>query len=87
MSIERFREHSGSRYFASPGYLKEVDPDVFQLFRSIEEEQLDRHGKPVREKLKEIPVGPPLREAKQGERVVLRSFHPVTNRELKLTPL
>jgi hypothetical protein len=87
MGAHRFQApSSSSKYFATPAYLKELEPGTFQLFRSIEEEQLDPStGKLIREKVRDLPIGPPLREAKDGEQVILRSFHPVTKRELILT--
>lgn len=75
--------------FASPAYLKEVDPGTYMLYRNIEVEVFDKEkGYPVREKVKELCISVrPLRLLQHGEdesRVVLKTVHPVTAQELKL---
>jgi len=76
------------RSFLTPGYIKEIEPGLYGVFRNVEVEEKDaRTGRPVREKLQEFgPLGKPLREARKGEeeRVVLRSHHPTENRPLDL---
>ncbi len=76
------------RSFLSPGYVKEIEPGVYGIFREVQTEQKDNNGNLVREPLGEPlgPLGKPLREARKGEEhlVVLRSFHPKEKRPIDL---
>lgn len=70
------------RTFASAAYLQEVEKGTFQLFRDLyvmENGEKEKIGKP-------IPVGFPLREVEKGEeqRVVIKTVHPNTMKELHL---
>ena len=96
--IERSREACNSeadarkpkkvpRTFLSPAYLKVIEDKTFGLFRSVTIEEFDRtRGYPVRVPAGEIGPIRVLREAEPGEeaRVVLKTFHPLTMKELSL---
>lgn len=77
---------SAPRVFASPAFLKALEKDLYGLFRSIETEEKDeRTGAVVREKVKDVGPLALFREAREGDEVSMRTVHPVTARELKLT--
>jgi hypothetical protein len=81
---------SKPKVFASPAFLKIMDKDVYGLFRSIIVEEFNETtGKTVREKVKDVGPISLLRELRKGEdkKVVLRTHHPVDNRELSLVEL
>jgi len=88
MSKKEKKPQPKMKTFLTPGYIKELDNDLYGVFRNVEVEEKDkRTGRWVREKLQELgPLGKPLREARKGEEamVVLRSHHPITNLPLEL---
>lgn len=88
MSKKEKKPEPKMKTFLTPGYIKELDTDLYGVFRNVEVEEKDkRTGRWVREKLQELgPLGKPLREARKGEeaKVVLRSHHPITNLPLDL---
>lgn len=80
------------RTFASQAYLREVERGVYQLYRDVVVEVLQKDGKYAREKTgKSICVSPfPLREFRDGDderQVVLNSFHPTEARPLRLVEI
>lgn len=81
---------AGPRVFATPAFLREVEPGTFMVYRSIEVEVLEEGtGRTVREKMRDLAVSPfPLREfdpaVDAASSVVLRTVHPTTGRLLRL---
>ena len=78
------------RTFLGKAYLQILERNLYGIFRDVLVEEDDpKTGKPVREKLKSLGPLKLLREAEKGEeqRVVLRSHHPVENREISLVEL
>lgn len=78
---------NGDRYFMGKGYIMELEKGLFGLFRNVEVESVDKKtGKSFREKIKAIGPISLLREAKADEmqRVVLRTIHPTTYKEIAL---
>jgi hypothetical protein len=84
---EQEKEES-PRVFAGPGFVMQLEPGLYGIFRSVMTEERDpKTGKMVREKMGRN-IGPLglLREAKEGEDnlVVIRTIHPETQNEIKL---
>jgi hypothetical protein len=74
------------RTFLTSAFLIEVEPGLFGLYRSIEQEEFDRKKmKPVREKLKNVGPIALFRECKEGESIDMTTFHPVSKKPLSLT--
>lgn len=74
------------RVFLSPAYLTVLERGMglYGLYRNVEVEEPGKDGKPVREKLRAIgPIGV-FREAREGERIDLRTVHPENGKELRL---
>ena len=80
-----------NRVFMSAAYVMEIEPKTYGLYRNIEMEtdQTGPDGKKVREKIKAVGPIRLLREAEPGEeqKVVLRTVHPETFKELNLVEM
>lgn len=77
------------RTFASPAYLREIEPRTYMLYRDIVVEVKDEKGEKMREKHGDLCMSPfPLREFDPSTddecQVVLESYHPVENRPMRL---
>ncbi len=79
-----------AKTFATPAYLREMEPGTFMLFRNIEMEMKNElTGLITREKVKEMCISPmPLREfdpkTDDERQVVLQTVHPNTAAVIRL---
>ena len=72
------------RFFLGGAFLTEVESRTFIVFRSFISQLGDDRG--TREKIRDIPITPPLREVEgPDEPVIFRTFHPVDRRPMSLT--